>query len=72
MAVPIRGLPTDVEDKLDQIAVQRGMSRNAYVVEVHTEHVRTARPTADADRFAAAAELCADLGDEDLMRAAWS
>ncbi|WP_019878016.1 FitA-like ribbon-helix-helix domain-containing protein [Sporichthya polymorpha] len=72
MAFPIRGLPDEVAEKLDQIAAQHGLSRNAYVVEVLTTHVREARPEASQDRFAAAAALASDLGDEDVMRAAWS
>lgn len=72
MAFPIRGLPDDVADKLDQAAAQRGLSRNAYVVEILTEHVRDARPTVTAEQFSEAVGLAADLGDEDLMRAAWS
>lgn len=72
MAFPIRGLPDEVAEKLDHIAAQRGLSRNAYVVEVLTTHVREVRPEATQDRFAVAAGLAADLGDDDVMRAAWS
>lgn len=72
MAIPIGGLPDEVAEKLDHLAAQRGLSRDAYVVEVLTVHVREVRPEATPDRFAAAAELAADLGDEDLMRTAWS
>jgi plasmid stability protein len=72
MAFPIRGLPDDVADKLDQAATQRGLSRNAYVVEILTEHVREARPAVTAEQFSVALGLASDLGDEELMRAAWS
>ncbi|MGQ0631289.1 MAG: type II toxin-antitoxin system VapB family antitoxin [Sporichthyaceae bacterium] len=72
MAFPIRGLPDEVAEKLDTIAAQRGLSRNAYLVEVLTEHVQRVRPTATAEAFASALELAADLGDEGVMRAAWS
>lgn len=72
MAFPIRGLPPDVVDKLDIAAAQRGVSRNAYVIEVLTEHARLVRPAVTAESFAEALELAADLGDEELMRSAWS
>ncbi len=72
MAFPVRGLPEDVAEQLDRIAAQRGVSRNAYVVELLTAHVRGERPQVTAERFSAAAGLAADLGDEELMRAAWS
>lgn len=73
MAFPVRGLPSDVVDKLDAAAVERGLSRNAYIVEVLTQHAwGLQRPTVTADRFAAAVELAADLGDDEVMRAAWS
>lgn len=71
MAFPIRDLPPDIVEKLDVLARQRHLSRNAYVVEVLTEHARRLRPTVTAESFAAAAELAADLGDEELMRRAW-
>ncbi|MGQ0624639.1 MAG: type II toxin-antitoxin system VapB family antitoxin [Sporichthyaceae bacterium] len=72
MAFPIRGLPDEVAEKLDHIASQRGLSRNAYLVEVLTAHVQDVRSEITPDRFAAAAALAIDLGDENLMRAAWS
>lgn len=72
MAFPVRGLPPDVVDKLDIAAAQRGVSRNAYVVDVLTQHARHVRPTITAEDFAAALELASDLGDEELMRSAWS
>lgn len=72
MAFPVRGLPPDVLEKLDIVAASRGMSRSAYVVEVLTTHARQVRPTVTRESFASAAELAADLGDEKLMRAAWS
>lgn len=72
MAFPVRGLPTDVVEKLDIAAAAKGMSRNAYVAEVLTAHARRVRPTVTPESFAQAADLTADLGDETLMRAAWS
>jgi plasmid stability protein len=72
MAFPVRGLPPDVVEKLDIAAAAKGMSRNAYVAEVLTQHAREVRPTVTPESFARAAELAADLGDEQLMRAAWS
>jgi hypothetical protein len=72
MAFPIRGLDPRVVDKLDAAAAERGLSRNAYIVEVLTEHARSARPTASPDSFAAAAALTSDLGDDELMRRAWT
>lgn len=71
MAFPVRDLPPDVVEKLDIVAYQRGISRNAYVVEVLTEHARHIRPTVTMEEFAAAIDLIADLGDEELMRRAW-
>lgn len=72
MAFPIRGMPAEVVQKLDMAAAAKGMSRNAYVVEVLTEHARRVRPNVTGESFAMAAELAADLGDDDVMRAAWS
>lgn len=72
MAFPVRGLDPDVIDRLDAAAEARGMSRNAYIVELLTEHARSIRAPVDAASFADAAQLASDLGDEDLMRAAWS
>lgn len=72
MAFPVRGLPPDVIEKLDVAAAARGMSRNAYVAEVLTQHARQIRPTVTRESFARAADLAAGLGDEKLMRAAWS
>lgn len=72
MAFPVRGLPPHVVDKLDIAAAERGMSRNAYVVDVLTEHARRVRPSVTAESFAEALDLAADLGDEELMRSAWS
>lgn len=72
MAFAIRGLSPEVVEKIDVAAAARGMSRNAYIVEVLTEHIRRVRPLVTPESFARAAELASDLGDEDLMRAAWS
>ncbi len=72
MAFPIRGLPPDVVDKLDIAAAGQGLSRNAYVVEILVEHARRVRPTVTSESYAEALELAADLGDEELMRSAWS
>ena len=72
VAFPVRDLPPDVVEKLDIVAAQRGVSRNAYVVEVLTEHARRVRPTVTAEQFSASLALIQDLGDEDLMRRAWS
>ncbi|MGH3914432.1 MAG: type II toxin-antitoxin system VapB family antitoxin [Pseudonocardiaceae bacterium] len=72
MAFPVQGLPSDVVEKLDIAAAAKGMSRNAYVAEELTEHVRQIRPTVTSESFAQAAALAADLGDQTLMRTAWS
>ena len=72
MTFPVRGVPPDVVEKLDAAAAAKSMSRNAYVVSVLTHHARHVRPTATPETFARAAELAADLGDDDLMRTAWS
>lgn len=72
MAFPDRRLPPDVIDKLDIAAAERGVSRNAYLVEVLVDHARRVRPTVSAESYAVALELAADLGDEELMRSAWS
>jgi hypothetical protein len=72
MAFPIRGLAADVIDKLDAAASERGLSRNAYIVEVLTQHAREVRPVVTRESFAQAATLAADLGNEELMTAAWS
>jgi hypothetical protein len=69
---PIRGLAPDVVDKLDAAAEAEGSSRNAYIVKVLTEHARRVRPAVTEDSLRRAANLAADLGDEDVLRAAWS
>lgn len=66
------GLAPDVLDKLDAAAESKGLSRNAYIVEVLTEHARRVRPVVTSESFAHAAGLAADLGDDDLMSTAWS
>ena len=71
-AFPVRGLDPQVLDKLTAAAEAEGSSRNSYVVRVLTEHVRAIRPAATEAGFAEAAELAGDLGDKELMRAAWS
>jgi plasmid stability protein len=72
MTFPVRGLDPEVVEKLDAAAAQHGMSRNAYIVELLTDHARQVRPTVTADSFAQAAALASDLGSEELMRRAWS
>lgn len=72
MAFPIRSIPPEVLEKLDIAAAAKGMSRNAYVVDVLTRHARQIRPTVTSDSFAQAADMAADLGDEQLMGTAWS
>lgn len=72
MAFPIRSIPPDVLEKLDIAAAAKGMSRNAYLVDVLTRHARQIRPTVTSDSFAQAADMAADLGDEQLMGTAWS
>lgn len=69
---PVRGLSSDVIAKIDGAAEAAGVSRNAYIVQVLTEHARRVRPVAAPEAFRHAAELAADLDDEKLMRAAWS
>lgn len=71
-AFPIRGLAPDVISRIDAAAKAEGSSRNAYIVKVLTEHACRVRPVATAETFRRAADLAADLGDEELMRAAWS
>ncbi len=68
---PIRGLPPEIVSKLDAAAAAEGSSRNAFLVKVLTEHARRVRPTATPEGFSRAAALAADLGDSELMRAAW-
>lgn len=71
-AFPIRGLSPEIIDRIDAAAYAEGSSRNAYIVKVLTEHAKRVRPVASAEAFARAADLATDLGDESLMRAAWS
>lgn len=71
-AFPIRGLSPEIIDRIDAAAHAEGSSRNAYIVKILTEHAQRVRPVASADAFARAADLVTDLGDESLMRAAWS
>ena len=72
MAFALRDLDPAVLQRLDQAAAAKGMSRNRYIIEVLTEHAGTVRPAATEEVFSAAAELASDLGDDDLMRRAWS
>jgi hypothetical protein len=69
---PVRGLSPEIIDKIDSAAAAAGLSRNAYIVQVLTEHARRVRPVASPEAFRRAADLASDLGDEELMRAAWS
>ncbi|HJY25922.1 MAG TPA: hypothetical protein VJ649_09665 [Actinomycetes bacterium] len=68
----VRGLPADVIERIDAAAKAAGVSRNAYIVRVLSERARLVRPVATAETFRRATNLAADLGNEDLMRAAWS
>jgi hypothetical protein len=68
----VRGLPVDVIERIDAAAKAVGVSRNAYIVRVLSERARLARPVATAETFRRATNLAADLGNEELMRAAWS
>ncbi|MGH3928596.1 MAG: hypothetical protein ACRDTF_01300 [Pseudonocardiaceae bacterium] len=68
MAFPVRGLPPDIVEILDNAASAKGMSRDAYVAEVLTQHARQIRPTVTRESFA----IAADLGDKTLMRTDWS
>ena len=70
MAFPIRGLPEEVVETLDQAAQAAGVSRNAYLVDLLTEHARRLRPTVTVEEFLGAIERL-DLDDEELMRQAW-
>ena len=69
---PVRGLPPDVIERIDTAAGAAGLSRNAYIVRVLTEHARRVRPVATPETFRQAADLAVDLGDDRIMRAAWS
>ena len=69
---PVRGLSPDVVDRIDAAADAAGMSRNAYIVKVLTEHARLVRPIANPEAFRRAASLASDLGDAKVMGAAWS
>lgn len=68
---PVRGLDTDSLERIDTAARAKGMSRNAYVVDLLQRHAREVRPPFDARAFADASQLAADLGDEEFRRAGW-
>ncbi|MGH3567352.1 MAG: hypothetical protein ACRDRH_15235 [Pseudonocardia sp.] len=44
MVFPVTGLPVDVIDELEIAAAQRGISRNAYVVELLVSAESSSRP----------------------------
>ena len=70
--VLIRGVAEDDLRRIDAEAERQGLSRNEYLrreVSRLAQHGTRAATRADLAR---AAELVADLGDEDLMRQAWS
>lgn len=70
--VLIRGLAEDDVRRIDAEAERRGLSRNEYLRrEVSRLAQHGGRPATRAD-LTRAAEIVADLGDEDLMRQAWS
>lgn len=70
--VLIRGVAEDDLRRIDAEAERRGLSRNEYLRRELSRLARHGtRPATRAD-LARAAELVADLGDEDLMRQAWS
>jgi hypothetical protein len=70
--VLIRGIAEDDLRRIDAAAKRQGLSRSEYL---RREWSRLApqgnRPATRAD-LARAAELVADLDDEDLMHQAWS
>lgn len=72
MAFALRGLDPAVLERIDATAEAKGMSRNAYIVTVLTDHTRRVRPVASPHAFRQAVELASDLGDRELMASAWS
>lgn len=70
--VLIRGVNQDDLRRIDAEADRRGLSRNEYLRrEISRLAKQGARPATRTD-LARAAELVADLTDEDVMRQAWS
>jgi hypothetical protein len=70
---PLRDLPDEVLHFYGEQAHREGVSRNALLIRVLTDHARVAAaaPVTVADLRAAAAR-CEDLDDREVMADAWS
>lgn len=71
--VLVRGIPEEDLRRIDDAAARVGLSRNSYLRrEFHriARHRATPRPT--AEDYSRAKSAMADLGDDDVMRQAWS
>jgi hypothetical protein len=68
----IRGVAQDDVDAVDAKASRLGLSRNQYVARLlHADAQATGEPVTVED-LEALAQTYSDLGDEDVMRAAWT
>ena len=70
--VLIRGVTEDDLRRIDAEAERRGLSRNEYLRREISRLAQRGTRAATRVELARAAELVADLADEDVMRQAWS
>lgn len=72
MDILIRGMAPEDVDAVDAKASRLGLSRNQYVTRLLHADARAAAPPVTVADLESLAQTYADLGDDDVMRAAWS
>lgn len=72
MDILIRGVAQDDVDAVDAKAARLGLSRNQYVARLLHADARAGAEPVTVTHLVRLAEAYADLGDDDVMRAAWS
>lgn len=71
--VLIRDVPDDDLERIDAEAARLGLSRSAYLRrEMHRIARHRTAPAATVDDLRRSRAAMADLGDEEVMRQAWS
>ena len=72
MDILIRGVAQDDVAAVDAKASRLGLSRNQYVARLLHADARATGEAVTVDDLEALARTYADLGDDDVMRAAWT
>ena len=70
--VLIRDIPDDVLAALDALASRLGISRSEYIRRRLAQDARSARATVSVEDLRRFGENFGDLGNAEVMRAAWT